>query len=93
MSQSFYAPCPWRLERNGSVSIEIIAADNSQVAIFNLKYNPVRVETNARLIAAAPELLSVCESVYRHLDHLGSSLYDNDLAELYAAIAKSQGKS
>lgn len=79
-----HAPGPWRLERTGSTAVSIYAADNSQIASFDLRYNPTRVEANARLLAAAPDLLKACELVLN--DDIGC------IGAMKAAISKAKGE-
>ena len=49
---------------------------------------------NARLIAAAPELLAACKAVLKRLENplLDTSLFSDNKADLRAAIAKAEGK-
>jgi len=45
-------------------------------------------EANARLIAAAPELLDICESILAEVDYEGLQLESGRVAKLRAVIAK-----
>jgi hypothetical protein len=47
-------------------------------------------EANARLIAAAPELLEACKAIADHYDE--DEILSGDLNKLRAAIAKAEGK-
>ena len=85
-----HTPGPWKLEhdwREQPGAIIILSADNQIVADA---WAP-RIErvANARLIAAAPELLEALKSAVARLDwHEGP----DDNADLRAIIAKAEGR-
>jgi hypothetical protein len=49
-------------------------------------------ESNARLIAAAPDLLNTCEMLLRAILHLGASDEWVEVIEAKSAIAKAKGE-
>ncbi len=59
-----HSPRPWKLKGAGS-----IYSDEQLVATtgYQVRVGDTTDEDNARLIAAAPELLAACEAVLRHL--------------------------
>ena len=95
-----HTPGPWIV---GPMSDYIAAKDGSLIAEIPTDYSPITGEhtgamvANARLIAAAPELLSACREALRSLDALSESATDgfpkdNRAANmLRAAIAKAEG--
>lgn len=54
---------------------------------------PEEFEANARLIAAAPDLLAACKQVKKYLDGMGLDWLGNDDDPLESAIAKADGKN
>jgi hypothetical protein len=93
MSTTAHTPGPWRLdvpEPDG----EIIVMDEQDVSIDTIWKQPLDpsewVEANARLIAAAPELLEALEAV-QQITSEGNNLVDDDLAWIRSAIAKAKG--
>lgn len=64
-----HTPGPWREIRRG-MGQSIIAADGMAVAnTGNSKRYPAEKAANARLLAAAPDLLSACEGLLATLAH------------------------
>lgn len=62
------------------------------------EYNDARADANAHLIAAAPELYSVLESLwneiakYSHIGHEGSELLEK-MSDARAVLAKARGEN
>ena len=50
-----------------------------------------RALANARLIAAAPELLAALKVVREYMDHAADQFSDEDIFQIRAAIAKATG--
>lgn len=103
--QTQHTPGPWEImARNGHMGVGV-GRDDKEVATVYLNYmdsswdwdttvdrpENEKAKANARLIAAAPELLKVCEAVS---SYYGASLdYQPHYLEMArAAIAKAEGK-
>ena len=94
-----HTPGPWRVEQAHDLWLEIIAGEGLRSSMIA---DCVR-KRNARLIAAAPDLLEALEEVVRVFDSNPSSICDTvwvtgDAPEtLYdhcrAAIAKAKGET
>jgi hypothetical protein len=90
-------PGPWKAWHSGK-TVEIISDEGHGKPIvkwtgFDGCNRPLKEQVaNARLIAAAPDLLAVCKSAYEQL--LKDELYAGDplMAQLFAAIAKVEGE-
>lgn len=94
---SAHTPGPWAQGSNNGPTI--YSAGKEQIANVRIVDTfPGRAEglANAHLIAAAPDLLAVCEAFATRLDEakrLGiKKLYLVDDVDLRAAIAKARGK-
>lgn len=106
MSISKHTPGPWTLDDrgykyivsksgNGYITRDICRLDGSTMAAL-------AQEANARLIAAAPELLEALEELLRYhendirIDYEGTRFYKERLDELkpfHALIAKAKGEA
>lgn len=100
-----HSPSPWR--RAGKNSGHIWAPDGDgvvQVAIVGayssrdmLPFNQERWDADAHLIAAAPEMLEVLQSLVRVDDNLSGQKRDDAMEDVIAAarsaIAKARGES
>ena len=93
-----YTKGKWEAKANADGSW-VIMSGNIVIALFNRKDFPEWNEANAKLIAAAPELLEVCKCAEADLWGLVSDYMDIDIEtsnepqaktirELKAAIAK-----
>jgi hypothetical protein len=94
MSKAKHTPGPWRI--HGCEAGQPICAigdrvicdqDKDEVAV--VRYNAADCEANARLIAAAPDLLAALEQVARASEDCGD-MNDIDWNGLRAAIAKAR---
>lgn len=93
MSNSTHSPGPWMVEPiNGGQTYQITSAESRHFAV--IAETPVdgtgADEANARLIAAAPELLAALEVVRRSAAWSNLSLETQSL--ICAAIAKAEGR-
>jgi hypothetical protein len=80
---------PWRVgeTHNGEIAIKGGNGSNFTIASVDAMYGTVaQAEANARLIAAAPDLLEACKEA---LDLLGRDGYS--VQQLLMAIAKAEG--
>ena len=78
---SAHTPGPWTAVQDGNVDWYIVD-ENESVIVFGLS------EPDARLIAAAPDMLDALRAVRAY--HNGGSPYSVDAID--AAIAKAEGK-
>jgi len=79
---SEHTPGPWTVDRL------CIQAPDGNVALVNLARAS---DADARLIAAAPDLLEACQMVWK-MAVAWEPLTPGDIAEVKAAIAKAQGR-
>lgn len=96
---SKHTPGPWSLFDDGSevhdrivgpvVGVKGMTATVARAA-FGIRPNQ-EVAANARLIAAAPDLLAACESVIDGLASMGCDWGDEQHAIVSAAIRKAKG--
>lgn len=83
------SPEPWNLAINsGRTEIEA-GPDAETIAILTLDHDQVTNAGNARLIAAAPDLLAACERALDEMD--GRPRGPGAIHQLRAAIAKAKG--
>ena len=94
-----HTPGPWRMEQSQKYhSIRVVGADNKPVASFGNQARWIgytQMLANARLIAAAPELLEACEMALNTLNGLAHFLNDveqDTIEYLLLAIAKARGR-
>lgn len=83
---------PWSIVKaypQGKSRIDIKAGSLCKIA--RIFHQPAAYDANARLIAAAPELLEACEYVLRELQLKWPSFHGDIKAELEVAIAKATG--
>jgi hypothetical protein len=103
MSNTTHTPGPWKFIDASKVasyqykSLCVIEAGNKQVASFSWNDNspwfPTRIESqaNARLIAAAPDLLAALKMLREIDDAYGFDLNEQQRDQMHDAIAKAGG--
>lgn len=104
MSESKHTPGPWKVSPTDDTVV--IDATGAEVAAIDGDYNDPdtwpQMEANARLIAAAPDLLSEAKKQVEWLRMLRDQLpqwdidgfeVDKRIAALEDAIAKAEGRS
>lgn len=93
MSETKHTPGPWAVIADGPT--RVVATDTSRPWRIAVVDSPSDadpdVDANARLIAAAPELLAALEEVTSTC--LDAGFHGSDLARSRAAIAKAKGKA
>jgi hypothetical protein len=97
-----HTPGPWRTDRNdihsGQISVVHHCVGNDWVEVWSpdaIAADQKEMEANARLIAAAPELLEALEELYHLIDdaHDGDRVFTLELAQkAKAAIEKARGQ-
>lgn len=86
---SKHADGPWGIARSETGPWAIFGANGNWIATTTKKQFPNEDEANARLIAAAPELLEALEGVIEYT----ALLDDVTQAAIRSAIAKALGES
>lgn len=95
MSNTRHTPGPWRVEDSDPPQITTnpaLAGGARTIAEMRIvAYSDLRERAaNARLIAAAPDLLAACKSAERHF--VGMDIDTGTVMDLlHAAIAKAEG--
>ena len=97
--QTTHTPGPWTIEKSTRTDHHIIAGRRWIATASNHDFHPTQEENertiaNARLIAAAPDLLAALEALVGEADLGEVDLDDDDRAKLEqarAAIAKATG--
>jgi hypothetical protein len=100
MSETKHTPGPWRAEESahqqefshwiGTTSLKVMPRQSTIAAVLNA--GSEESAANARLIAAAPELLAGCRALLAIYDeHLGGSGLQG-VRDARAAIAKAEGR-
>ena len=88
-----HAPEPWEVtQRPFSNARTIKSAEGVTIAQLNGQTYPLQMDANARLIAAAPDLLEVCEAVGQLSDGQGRMNLCQVAGMARAAIAKARGE-
>ena len=98
MSKTKHTPGPWRVQVTGH-SFVVEAHTHTEVISVDENGNPCRWseynEANARLIAAAPEMLAALETAYMaligYLPAHRNDVTDAAISAARAAIAKATG--
>lgn len=103
MSAAKHTPGPWEFATrpdSGGVSRPVVTHGMDLIcAVSRRDGNDAESESNARLIAAAPELLEVmtkCEALLASITSISTDLApfrDSVLRQARAAIARAEGKS
>ena len=93
-----HTPGPWTLRQSGEANHHTIDNPNSKWLVVikqNGELSSVIQESNARLIASAPELLEVLEELIAITPFRGSSVYHTDIVAIQAKarqiITKAKG--
>ena len=94
---SAHTPGPWRVDRSGALLGVNVVAPTDWICKVGLSDRP-NVMEDARLIAAAPELLEAMESALPHVenDALEQGVNPDEDAvviQARAAIAKARGRA
>jgi hypothetical protein len=86
-----YTSGPWRIGYGGMDGDTTATITSPFVEYPICQLEPLGyVQANARLIAAAPELLEAARKLMFHLTGIG--VFPNAVVEMQAAIAKAEGK-
>jgi hypothetical protein len=96
MMETKHSPGPWKLSLPDETAVA--SFDGTEIAAVQGDYDdddvwPV-MAANARLIAAAPELLAACKAALAEVQRTISShtSFNNTVDVLEAAIAKAEGR-
>ena len=102
MTEAKHTPGPWKQhpdypliikEDNAPISDEGVTIANTTAHEGSGYFpNPSQGRANARLIAAAPELLEALQEIVAAADGAGWAQLDATLANARAAVAKATGK-
>jgi hypothetical protein len=89
-----HTPGPWTFRKNYGQTLDLLAAGGATVILNNARL--MNQEPNARLIAAAPDLLDALQLCEGNIDSLLASCHPKVFGEwltvVRAAIAKATGK-
>ena len=83
---SGHTPGPWKIFPFDGTQIIINSSDDLVAVVYAYDRKKEEGQANARLIAAAPDLLAVCKEA-EHKRRVGTEIYKM----LVAAIAKAEG--
>ncbi len=98
MIEAKHTPGPWLQEPGDTVICIRATADHESYRIADVGGMPYwkrfteADKSNARLIAAAPDLLAACKEFVRKVD-AGEAKSTRSYAQMNAAIAKAEGTS
>lgn len=82
-----HTPGPWSYRgRDGNGARPVVSSESANMIVATLSYGP-EGEANARLIAAAPDLLAELAALVHDIE-VGITVTDGMLADARAAIAK-----
>jgi len=87
-----HTPGPWRVEKSGYTQIAclVYAGDYPVLNTAVPPSSKEEWESNAKLIAAAPDLLEACKKALIHFDHLGLVGTNGIMEDLRQAIKKAE---
>lgn len=94
-----HTPGPWQYSFEGGTVAFIVEADGTTVAKISTTENSTAhsaLPANARLIAAAPDMLEALEAIVKSLaDHDDEGMIEHaqQMIDARAAIAKAKGKT
>lgn len=86
-----HTPGPWTYGYNGAYGYCITTRGGTHIAT-SILYKKDGGEANARLIAAAPELLSALQALCDAQQHGDVASWANEWDAAYAAISKATGE-
>ena len=98
MGKNKHTPGPWKVIGKDKTEIGALLGTPEAIVIADTRFfqeptNP-RERADARLIAAAPDLLAACEAALDNIPYVAAVQWDYDLAQqLKAAIAKARGEA
>lgn len=84
-----HTPGPWRHEPYENVYQSAVIGGLHQIALVH--YDDFE-QSNARLIAAAPELLEALENFIETVEHVDPGVYRDSIEQAQAAIRKARGQ-
>lgn len=93
MSERKHTPGPWRLSGHSEDSPEKLSVEDGYGYFIAEVDFGLAQKANARLIAAAPELLEALESILASSDAGNAAILDRLTSKARAAIAKATGES
>ena len=85
-----HTPGPWYVGERAASGIDVRAVDSRDL-LAQACIGRLNCEANARLIAAAPDLLEACKQLYEYMPTL-TALQRRIAAEAEQAIAKAEGR-
>lgn len=95
MSESKHTPGPWlvQMEWQGEPVVALVANPGRSVYVVSEDGPPRNGEANARLIAAAPELLEALKALQKVgvLNPTNSPRVNQAISDMVAAIKKAEG--
>ncbi|EKT4441781.1 hypothetical protein QEK83_002441 [Stenotrophomonas maltophilia] len=84
---SKHTPGPWAYQEDSDAYTHIVRGPNNRFICQLAQTTSSEIEANARLIAAAPELLEAAMAFIAPFDGI-EAVQDSDIAKARAAIAK-----
>jgi hypothetical protein len=88
-NQNKHTPGPWQDFVNDDGELIVQMGKSHRVFVADMEGSCSHCHANARLIAAAPELLQACEAALKLADEMNEGdLYD----QIKSAIAKAKGE-
>jgi len=100
VSEQTHTPSPWRADIDEEGFVWNVSTEQRIICVFYSEgeIKPAKqmenAESNARLIAAAPDLLESCKSLLRHCGrYLGPLICGGDMTIARAAISKATSQT